>query len=113
MSGSLESRVERRFMEIEDRLRGHGVGSGVQHLKKLVPISTNYVDEKVDKYLFYLKKAYREAPCGGCKKLVKSAIVGARIYQKMELDTLKRESISDEQILEIKEQVERELESSL
>lgn len=103
MAQHLSSRVERRFQEIEERLRGHGV----QHPEKLV--ISNYVDEKVDKYLFYLKKAYREAPCSGCKKLVFSSILGARIYQKMEKENLKREDFSDAQIEKLKKEVETEL----
>jgi len=106
MSGSLESRVERRFMEIEERLRGHGVGREA-HPEKLIP--TNYIDEKINNYEYYLKKAYESAPCQGCKKLVESAIVGVRIFQYMEKDNLKREDITDEKIQRVKEQVKREL----
>lgn len=42
MSGSLESRVERRFMEIEDRLRGYG--NGIPHQGKFVPIKIDYIE---------------------------------------------------------------------
>ncbi len=108
MSDSFESRVERRFLEIEGRLRGHG--NGIPHPDKLIP--TNYIDEKVNNYLFYLKKAYLEAPCSGCKKLVFSAIVGARIYQKMSNNNAERKDINDDEIEKIKEQVKMELEST-
>ncbi len=106
MSGNFGSRVERRFMEIEERLRKAGMGKEV--LEDHVP--TNYVDEKVNNYLFYLKKAYREAPCSGCKKIVFSAIIGARIYQKMSEAGIERKDMSDDEIEKIRRDVERELE---
>jgi len=107
MSGSLESRVERRFLEIEGRLRKAGAGKeAAQPEDKLVP--TNYIDEKINNYEYYLKKAYESAPCAGCKKLIQSAIVGVRIFKYMENDNLKREDITDAEIQRIKEQVKRE-----
>ncbi len=56
MAGRLENRVEQRFREIEERLRGHGVGIPQD---KLVP--TNYIDEKINNYEYYLNKAYENA----------------------------------------------------
>ncbi len=39
---------------------------------------------EVDEYVEHLKKAYRVAPCPGCRKLVESALVGAEVYREME-----------------------------
>lgn len=103
MSGSLESRVERRFMEIEDRLRGHGVGSGVQHPEKLVP--TNYIDDKIERYKNALEIAMRNAPCAGCRRLVLGALTGLAIYEHM--DGKQRSEIPDDEIERIKKEVER------
>ena len=108
MSCNFGSRVERRFLEIEQRMRKAGVGKEVAQPEER--ISTNYVDEKVNNYLFYLKKAYQEAPCSGCKKLVFSAIIGGRIYQKMSGSGVERKDISDNEIEKIRRDVERELE---
>ncbi len=105
MSSNLESRVERRFLEIEGRLRGRPITAVPPEVLK----PTSYVDDQIDKYEFYLNKAYESAPCGGCKKLVESAIVGVRIFKYMEKDNLKRQDITDEKIQKIKEQVKREL----
>jgi len=106
MSGNLSSRVERRFLEIEERLRKARVGKEAQP-DKLIP--TSYIDEKINNYEYYLNEAHKNAPCQGCKTLVESAIVGVRIFKLMDKNNLKREDITDEKIRRIKEQVKREL----
>lgn len=101
MSGSLESRVERRFMEIEDRLRGHVV----QHPDKLVP--TNYIDDKIERYKNALEIAMRNAPCTGCRRLVLGALTGLAIYELMSKDDKQRADIPDDEIERIKKEVEQ------
>jgi hypothetical protein len=110
MSGTLESRTERLFMEIEGRMRKHDAGK--PPADRFVPVvEDNYIDEKINNYEFYLNKAYENAPCAGCKKLVESAIVGVRIFKLMDKDNLKREDITEDKIQRIKEQVRGELKS--
>lgn len=111
MSGSIESRVERRFLEIEERLRKAKEGKEVARPDKFVPIKTEYMDEKINKYEYYLNEAYKNAPCQGCKTLVESAIIGVRIFKLMDKNDLKREDITEEKIRRIKEQVKNELSS--
>ena len=122
MSGSLESRVERRFMEIEERLRGHGVG--YLHLEDRVPVSkitsVSYVDEQIDKYEFHLNEIMRnvrearlKAPCSGCKKTVESikivtlgSLTALAIYKAMSSEGRNRGEFSDDEIEKIKKEVE-------
>lgn len=110
----LASRVEQRFLEIEQRLRGHGMDAGNGTLshpeaRAELPAHVDYMDEKIERYEHHLNEAYKNAPCQGCKKLVESAIVGVRIFKLMEKDNLKRENISDDDIQRIKNQVKMEL----
>lgn len=100
MSGRLEGRVEQRFREIEDRLRGHAV----QHPEKLVP--TNYIDEKIERYKNALEIAMRNAPCAGCRRLVLGALTGLAIYERMTEDGKERSEIPDDEIECIKKEVE-------
>jgi hypothetical protein len=43
------------------------------------PIGTD-----IEKYIHHLTQAHQLAPCPGCKKLVENALVGVKIYQKMQ-----------------------------
>ena len=104
MSGSLESRVERRFMEIEERLRGHGVGKEA-HPETLVP--TSYIDEKIERYKDALEIALRNAPCAGCRKLVLASLTGLAVFSAMEIQGKTRADFTDEEIVRIKKEVER------
>lgn len=121
MSGSLESRVERRFLEIEGRLRGRGVGKEAAQPEEHVPKITSYVDDQIDKYEFYLTEIMRNvrgarstAPCSGCKKTVESikivtlgSLTALAIYKAMSSDGRTRADFSDEEIQRIKKEVEQ------
>ena len=113
MASSLERRVERRFIEIEGRLRG-------QRMPQPINIPSTHVDEQFDKYEFYLNEIMRNvrearsrAPCSGCKKTVETikittlgALTALSIFKEMSSNERKRADFSDEEIQEIKKEVE-------
>ncbi len=68
-------------------------------------------DAQVDDYLGHLYKAYRVAPCTGCKDLVESAIVGAEVYRAMQTDglTLDQVRTDDSKVTMIREKVKKQL----
>ena len=106
MSGSLESRVERRFIEIEGRLRGtHTIPNGISHPDKLIP--TSYIDKKIEKYKDALETALRNAPCSGCRRLVLASLTGLAVFLLMEDQGKTHADITDEEIGRIKKEVER------
>jgi len=98
-------RVERRFLEIEERLRKHG--NGIPQPDKLIPTTTNYIDEKIERYKNALEIAMRNAPCAGCRRLVLGALTGLAIFEAMESSDKKRADISDTEIEIIKKEVEK------
>jgi hypothetical protein len=122
MAVSLESRIERQFLEIEQRMRGKASGRPQSHPDKLVPVQqTSYVDDQIEKYEFYLNEIMRNvrearsrAPCSGCKKTVESikivtlgSLTALAIYKEMSLEGRTRADFSDEEIERIKKEVER------
>jgi len=42
------------------------------------------VSSDIQRYISHLTQAHQLAPCPGCKKLVENALVGVKIYQKMQ-----------------------------
>lgn len=66
-------------------------------------------DDRIDAYVNALKRAYDLAPCSGCKKLVRSALVGAKVYQKMLGSGLSADEVKGEALEQIQKDVEKEL----
>jgi len=68
-------------------------------------------DGRVDQYLQHLYKAYKVAPCDGCKSLVESAIVGAEVYRTMQVEGLTTDQlrVDETKITAIKENVKKQL----
>lgn len=72
----------------------------------LITVTT---DSRVDVYVTSLKKAYELAPCSGCKQLVKSAIVGAKIYQRMLASGKSADEIKGEELEKLTKEVTDEV----
>ncbi len=122
MSGNLSNRVERRFLEIEERLRKAGRGKEVIPDKLVMPVSKiiSYADDQIDRYEHHLNEIMRNvrearssAPCSGCKKTVETikittlgALTALSVYKAMQSEGRNRADISDEEIERIKKEVE-------
>ncbi len=116
MSGSLERRVDRIFLEIEGRLRGRPITAVPPEVLK----PTSYVDDQIDKYEFYLTEIMRNvrearatAPCSGCKKTIEGikivtigSLTALAIYKAMSSDGRTRADFSDGEIQRIKKEIE-------
>lgn len=62
-------------------------------------------DDQESKYIHFLEKALENAPCPGCKKLVESALVGGKVYQRMIVTGKSANQIKQEEIDEIRQGV--------
>lgn len=61
--------------------------------------------DQENEYIYFLEKALEKAPCPGCKKLVESALVGGKVYQRMVETGKSAKDVKAEEIEEIKQQV--------
>ncbi len=102
MSKSLDQRVEQMYLELYAQVRNRPA-----RLPKNTTISTNYIDEKIERYQAALEEAIRNAPCAGCKKLVLAALTGLYIFKEMDTSGKNRSDMDDVEIERIKKDVER------
>lgn len=119
---SLESLVEKRFLEIEERVRGRNAkprnAKPTTNQYQIANIS--YADEQIDRYEYRLNEIMRnvrearaDAPCAGCKKTIQTikittlgALTALAVYKAMTSENRNRANFGDEEIQRIKEQVE-------
>lgn len=109
---SFSSKVNKRILEMEKTMRGKDglLHPGKPGNKENVPApkqQRSFIDDKIDRYRAALQEAMRNAPCGGCKRLVLSALVGLAIFEAMSESGKSREDISDADIDRIKKEVEQ------
>jgi hypothetical protein len=124
----LEDQYERTLKAIKDEMTNPQFAHSYaqQHLKtledtiKMLKIQVRQLrrqtapdllsmDQRVQAYVDLLKDAYAVAPCVGCKRLVESAIVGARVYQDMEREGMRRSEMDQSEIDRIKREVSEDL----
>ena len=115
--------MERRFLEIEGRLRKAGMGKEAAQPDKFitpVPKITSYAEDQIDRYEHHLNEIMRNvrearvvSPCAGCKKTVQSikimtlgALTALAVYKAMSSEGRDRADFDDDEIARIKKEVE-------
>lgn len=100
---SFSARVERHILGLESRL--HGGHNGLPNPERN-ELTKSYIDNKIEKYEYHLREAYKSAPCSGCKNLIRSALVASAIFRQMSKAGKSRADFSEEEIGKIKREVE-------
>ncbi len=117
MSKSLDSRVEQMYLELYAQVRN----KPARMPKTPATINTSPADDQIERYEFHLneimknvQKARAYSPCAGCKKTVESikivtlgSLTALAIFKAMSAEGKSRSDISDDEIQQIKIDVER------
>lgn len=114
---SLDKRVEQMYLELIAQVRNKPAR---QPKNTAIIKDTSPADDQIEKYEFHLNEIMRNvrearaySPCAGCKKTIESikittlgSLVALAVFKAMSVDGKSRADFSDDEIQEIKRNVE-------
>jgi hypothetical protein len=100
---SLDKRVEQMYLELIAQVKNRPA----RQPKNTIIKSTDYIDEKIERYKDALETALRNSPCSGCRRLTLASLTGLAIFEAMSSEGKSRADITDVEIEKIKKDVEK------